>query len=219
MLGVNLIHAAFFRREDPAELIAVADGRPVARARRDRHDQALGPGLPGRGQPADEPAARRAGADRRGHVHGGAARSCSRRRCSTRSRSWSSAAASGRRRSSRSTCSTGRWSSSSRSRASAGRQPVVLAEMTLRSLNPEPRRRTRGLPRPGGHPAGSGLRRAHLAVRAVSTSWPSTSPATPTGRSGSRSGCPPSGSSPTRSTTPTCRAACSSRSGGCSSGP
>ena len=51
-------------RADP-----LAHGRADARADRDRHDQVLGPRVRGGGQPAHEPAARRAGADRRRDVH------------------------------------------------------------------------------------------------------------------------------------------------------
>ena len=67
------------RQPDPRRLLPpgrpggpdrLAAGRPVPRAGRGRHDQALGAGLPGGGQPAHEPAAGGAGADRRGHVHG-----------------------------------------------------------------------------------------------------------------------------------------------------
>ena len=60
------------------------------------------------------------------------------------------------------------------------------------SAEPEGHARCRphGLPGPGGHPGGPRFRRAHLAIRTVTTSWPSTWPATPMGRLGSRSGLP-----------------------------
>ena len=94
----------------------------------------------------------------------------------------------------------------------AGRNDIAQSQ-------PGARRWTHGLPRPDGRPACSGLRRARLAVRAV----------LPVGRVPRRlhrrddrdwrSGCPPSGKWPTRSTSRTCPAAFSNRSAGCSSAP
>ena len=69
VLGVNLIHGAFYLRQDLGALI----GALVDELSRERVEIDMikfsGPGLSGRRQPAHELAARRARLDRRGHVH------------------------------------------------------------------------------------------------------------------------------------------------------
>src|SRR2546426_508798 len=67
VLGVNLIHGAFFTRDNPSALIGSLM-EDLSRARRDRHDQVLGPRLREHRQPAHDAAARRARPDRRRHA-------------------------------------------------------------------------------------------------------------------------------------------------------
>ena len=71
VLGVNLIHAAFFRREDPADLIAaLMDDLSRERVEVDMI-KLSGPAFPGVDNRLMSLQLVRAGADRRGHVHGG----------------------------------------------------------------------------------------------------------------------------------------------------
>ena len=80
--------------------------RPHHRPHRDRHDRVHGHRVPAGRQPADGAEARAARPERRGDVRPRPARCCSPARCCARRRSWSSGAASGRRPSSTSTCSS-----------------------------------------------------------------------------------------------------------------
>ena len=138
VLGVNLIYGAFYRRKDPADLIAsLMDELSRERVEIDMI-KFSGPAFPGIDNRLMSLQLVERGLDRRGHVHG-------QRRSRAAVGSASQEADPGGagqfpagHQARRSTCSTGRGSSSSRSRACAGNSRVVLAEMTLRSLDPEP---------------------------------------------------------------------------------
>ena len=112
IVGVNL-HARRVLRAPRAGRGDPEPARPAHhRPHRDRHDRVPRHRVPPGRQPPDGAQARAARTQRRRHVRARTARCCSRARRCASTPSWSSAAASGRRPSSTSTCSSAPWRSS-----------------------------------------------------------------------------------------------------------